>query len=509
MIEAHPVMAAAKFNDKLWGGILRNSQVEVIVSGELLVALGEYVNRVGLVLGGRLATRRVDADGEDVFLGHIQKGEFFGELGVISNLPAESRVTVEHDATICWLPEALFRALRDKNKPFKAAIDEVYRSRVLGLLLRSSPLLKVLTLDQLEALKEKATVEVHEHDKRGGKHSVIAKAGDPIDRLCLVRSGAIECRLPGETSQRVLGFFNSNSSFGEGVLATSEQVWNGEYRTLARTEMITISREAFEECLDSETLDMLNVLADDLAGAEEGRSSRFLSTLGKQGAERGPGIIAGLEAGSEPVKGGKALVIHLGRCTRCNACVESCVAVHEDGIPRISKAGFRGKDKEKSSVILASACYNCDLPDCMAACNFGAIRRDMTGDIKFLWENCTGCTLCVPACPYDVIRMTHPQDDFSATDVAKDAGVRQSWLGKLAGLMGKKSPVAAEPVEEEAAEVEEMRAAYSDQVVRGKAVKCDRCEGLPFEACVYNCPCGAIERRDPGDIFALFNSSTK
>ena len=31
--------------------------------------------------------------------------------------------------------------------------------------------------------------------------------------------------------------------------------------------------------------------------------------------------------------------------------------------------------------------------------------------------------------------------------------------------------------------------------------KCDRCEGLPFEACVYNCPCNAISRRAPSEVF--------
>ena len=36
-----------------------------------------------------------------------------------------------------------------------------------------------------------------------------------------------------------------------------------------------------------------------------------------------------------------------------------------------------------------------------------------------------------------------------------------------------------------------------------KAIKCDLCAGLPFEACVYNCPCGAISRVDPADIVGM------
>ena len=37
--------------------------------------------------------------------------------------------------------------------------------------------------------------------------------------------------------------------------------------------------------------------------------------------------------------------------------------------------------------------------------------------------------------------------------------------------------------------------------VEGKAVKCDLCAGLPFEACVYNCPTSAILRVNPERLF--------
>ena len=45
--------------------------------------------------------------------------------------------------------------------------------------------------------------------------------------------------------------------------------------------------------------------------------------------------------GRQSVKGGEALVIDLHRCVRCNMCVETCVAVHEDRVPRLSKKGHR------------------------------------------------------------------------------------------------------------------------------------------------------------------------
>ena len=53
------------------------------------------------------------------------------------------------------------------------------------------------------------------------------------------------------------------------------------------------------------------------------------------------------------------------------------------------------------------------------------------------------------------------------------------------------------PVEAEEPVVSALRGTK----VAGKAVKCDLCAGLPFEACIYNCPCTAIRRVNPERLF--------
>jgi Fe-S-cluster-containing dehydrogenase component len=188
-------------------------------------------------------------------------------------------------------------------------------------------------------------------------------------------------------------------------------------------------------------------------------------------------------------KGGEALVIDLERCVRCNACVESCVAVHEDGVPRLSKKGNRvAFDEEDGSPAthhrfnLATSCYHCQVPGCMLACSFGAIRRDVQGLIRFDYANCVGCAMCVEACPYDVIRLT-PPPAASASTSETSLWQRLPWLGKLFGKEGSPAAAPAGPARN-AAGIE----------VQAKAVKCDLCAGLPFQACVYNCPCSAIVR---------------
>ena len=57
-------------------------------------------------------------------------------------------------------------------------------------------------------------------------------------------------------------------------------------------------------------------------------------------------------------------------------------------------------------------------------------------------------------------------------------------------------PKKPEPVEAEAPKGKQMP----------KAIKCDLCAGLPFEACVYNCPCDAISRRSPEALSSIGSS---
>jgi Fe-S-cluster-containing hydrogenase component 2 len=198
----------------------------------------------------------------------------------------------------------------------------------------------------------------------------------------------------------------------------------------------------------------------------------------------------------ESAKGGHALVIDLTRCVRCNACVESCVAVHADRVPRLSKTGNRISTQKT----LASACYHCEIPECMMSCNYGAIRRDVRGTIEFVWDNCVGCTSCVSNCPYNVIRMTDPpQLTDAVAEPVPSILAELPLIGKFfkpAHACGTKSASSGSKVH---------KLTGREENVAGKAVKCDLCAGMPFEACVYNCPCSAIERVAPEALFPTGN----
>jgi len=462
---------------------------EVRPAGATFVTQGDYTGKFFLLLSGLASVYRPDPSGGMSKKGDMRAGDWFGEMSALSNRPAVATVRAETLCVVCELDPPLFKKLYEAEGPFRKLVDERYRERALADHLRVAPLFKSLDDALLRRVKDGAVIELFDEG------DVIAREGERPDAVYLVRSGAVKCskRTPrGE--ERILYYYMDSSSFGESSLVDADErgrepAWLGTYVALRRTDLLKLPRSLFDEVFadDAGSLRALKDAADEIVREESGRLDRKASAPAGRSARRMDEIDVMVR--SQSVKGGEALVIDLKRCIRCNACVESCVAVHDDRIPRLSKTGNR----ISADFVLASACYHCDEPGCMKSCEFGAIRRDVQGSIRIVTDNCTGCTACLDGCPYGVIRLASPRLEGPTI---RRTSVLESlpWIGKL---FAPKPAVAAEPA---AAEPEQPKSAQGFKVF-GKAVKCDLCAGLPFEACVYNCPCSAISRVNPAALF--------
>jgi CRP-like cAMP-binding protein/Fe-S-cluster-containing dehydrogenase component len=464
--------------------LIKFSQLRVFPAGTDFIRQGEYTSDFFVVLSGIVTAYYTDKDGRTEILDQFSENEWFGELSAISNQPAMARYKADLPCVLLLLDAGLFRELFQFSKGFKKAVDQLYRERSLARHLRVVPLLKDLDKDLLRTLRKHARFESHPKD------TVIASQGQRVSDVILVRSGGLSMTRTGNDGrQQLAGYLMANSSCGEAGFLGEDAEWADTYTTLMITETLVLPIAALQEAFVDlpEVLEGLRASARLIAAEDQGIDTSFYAAEDLEGAHEQLEVMVH----SESIKGGEALVIDLDKCVRCNACVESCVAVHDDRIPRLSKKGKRVSAAGNSmgkELSLTTSCYHCEDPGCMMACTYGAIRRDTLGLIRFVWDNCVGCAECVKGCPYDVIRLTAPPNP--------EAEVTQNWLGRIP-LIGKWMPQSERAAPLSSAE----RGYHREQAVTGKAVKCDRCEGLPFEACVYNCPCGAIERITPALIF--------
>ncbi len=98
------------------------------------------------------------------------------------------------------------------------------------------------------------------------------------------------------------------------------------------------------------------------------------------------------------------------RCLACRACEIACAVKHSGSgeltaaiwerpraLPRVRVRVSKGKQAPVQ-------CMQCARPKCVEACEVGALTRDEGSGLVLLDQSkCTGCGLCVEACPFDAI----------------------------------------------------------------------------------------------------------
>jgi CRP-like cAMP-binding protein/Fe-S-cluster-containing hydrogenase component 2 len=464
----------AKLKPKTFQALVEGLRFDTKPAGAVLVRQGEYAEDFYVLLEGIATGYRSHQDGTSEIVGTHGAQDWFGEMTALSHQPQYATVKAERPCVMIVLDAPLFQKIYKSGGSFAELVDARYRERSLAAHLRIAPLFKNLDRRKLRSVAKEVSFKTYEEG------AVIAAAGAPAEGVYLVRSGIVKrvAKTAGG-DEDVQAYLCDNSSFGERTL-TDQPAWPCSYVAMTRTDVVFVPRALVERLAgDAAERTKMTALARTLAAQETGTQSTLRSASDGLAQDE----LLELMVGKEAVKGGEALVIDMNRCTRCNACVESCVAVHEDGVPRLSKRGIRAGD-----LMLSSACFNCKIPECMLGCNYGAIRRNADGQISFVLDNCTGCSACETKCPYGVIRMA----DF--LDPATEAASAKSFLAKL--------PVIGKWFEKKVAPIEPAPDAVAPAAKKKeqKAIKCDLCAGLPFEACLYNCPCNAISRVSPEEL---------
>jgi CRP-like cAMP-binding protein/Fe-S-cluster-containing hydrogenase component 2 len=364
-------------------------------------------------------------------------GDLFGEMTCMSLYPRSATIRAEIDCTALEMLRNVLDIMQ-RNKTFRAKLDQSYRQRALDSHLRAVPVFAELTDEFIEGLREKVEL------LRFTPGQVICRQGEAADSFYLVRIGFVKVSQTHPGGEMVLAYLSRGEYFGEtGLLEHTMRT--ATCTALDHVEVVRISAEDFASMTEQfpGVRRKLEEVGHERVKMNEERlaviNSTPLDSFLKQGL---------MEAQS-------LLLLDLNSCTRCDACVTACADAH-DGVTRLVREGLRF-----DHYLVATSCRQCLDPLCMVGCPVGSIRRRNSLEV-IIEDWCIGCGLCADNCPYGNINM-HPFNVFA--DVPGMPGMKKA-------------------------------------MVKQKATSCDLCSEFAEPSCVYACPHDAAHRVNPRAFFA-------
>ena len=412
-------------------------------AGEIVFKKNDYTDTFFSIISGAVDIE-ISADKKKI----LRKGEFFGEMGLISGRRRSATVRTAEESILLETPRKQIIKLMSSNQGVKDVIDRMFLFRALqtSIFVESDALVLERFLDRIKPRRF----------KRG---EVIFRQGDIGDFLYVVRKGSVKIsRINSDGGDVVQNYIAAGNYLGEMALLSEEPMARTATATaVVPCETVALAKEDFLAILRASPREFERF-------STVAQARRIENTVVNQSAARGALLDFLFSQGITDAE--NFLAIDSDRCVSCDNCEAACAATH-GGFSRLDRKG----GKSFASVQIPISCRHCENPLCMTDCPPDALSRQPNGEIV-IRDSCIGCGNCIRNCPYGVIQLVYDKPSTS-------------WFS-LSRLFGSSQRKEKGPA---------------------KAAKCDMCSTLPGgPACVRSCPTGAALRINPSDFMTVMKA---
>ena len=421
------------------------SELHAPAPGDIIFRKGDYTNSFFSILEGDVGVEVPDKDGLLVER-RLGRGEFFGELGLLSGRRRSSTVRAGHGCVLIESPRRSMLRLIGNVESVRRKIDQTFLRRAVRTYIAPS-----VSDAELDEMVRDATVKTFPAGE------TLFREGDEPDGLHLIRRGSVTISRVIGGREVVLSYVAAGNYVGEMALLSAAKR-TATVRAAVTTETIVLASGQFKQVLERNT---------ELRGGIEARVLQRVTQNARREEAPDAGSLMSFLVSQGLGDATDVLLIDESLCIRCDNCEKACADTH-GGTSRLD----RQAGPTYANIHVPTSCRHCENPRCMKDCPPDAIRRNPNGEV-YIQDTCIGCGNCQRNCPYGVIQLA-PADPRG--------GGSSLWTWLLTGL-------AAEPGRQRVK-------THKDQ--QKVAVKCDMCKELSGgPACVRACPTGAAIRVGP------------
>jgi len=120
----------------------------------------------------------------------------------------------------------------------------------------------------------------------------------------------------------------------------------------------------------------------------------------------------------------KSLLVDMDLCYGCFSCEVACKQEHGLAVGtnfiKVHQVGPTRIGGKLTMDFVPMACKHCGKPACMEACPEDAIYKRSDGIVLINEEKCTGCQLCLEACPFGAPQFLAGKDIVQKCDLCVD-----------------------------------------------------------------------------------------
>jgi len=481
---------------------IASSKVLTFLPGAVALHESEYGREIIFILEGRFTISSAGANGQNLPIAVLRRGEFIGERGMLSGQQRNATARAQTAAVVLEVPEQVMQRLIEIVPPVRTFFERLNNARSIESVMKRMAIFQGIADPDIRWIANKIQFKNFDRDEQLFTES---DKGQPArESLHIIMEGFVKVARRTtagtghhKTGERIIAYRQGGDYFaggldmlGDGRAVTVTAINRVHVAEVPRQEMLTILARYPE--VNQRFMTRLQeyrvaaVAAESFIGSME-----FLRAAPAQSyadAEARAGLRA--LVGGGVVEGTEVLVIDLDKCVHCDKCEDACARRH--GHSRMNRKGM-----VVGNISIATACRQCQDPVCML-CSRAGIARMPSGEV-YITESCIGCGICAERCPYD---------NISIVSLEQEVEERTTWqrfaqfFSKGAGKeLGKRMlPMASMKAAPGPLNIQQPLDAFGE--IRKKvAIKCDLCAGYNNQACVQACPTGAAFRAQPAQFF--------